>query len=199
MRKLIYFIATSMDGFVSRDDGDISDFSFEGSHVEDLLRQYPETIPTHLRQHFELSDRNQVFDTVLMGAATYKVGLDLGFSSPYQHMRQYVFSRKPQPIEGANVQIVHDSAVETVRELKSEDSDKNIWLCGGPVLATNLIDEIDEVILKTNPFLIGKGKTLFTDPFAKKALELKSRKAYDNGFLISHFEFAGKNILQERQ
>ena len=93
MRKLTYFIATSFDGFIAREDGGIDDFTFEGEHVADLLNEYPETIPTHLRPHLNVTAANRHFDTVLMGRATYEVGLALGVDSPYQHLRQYVFSK----------------------------------------------------------------------------------------------------------
>ena len=81
MRKLTYYIATSFDGFVCRNDGSISDFEFEGEHVADILSQFPETIPTHLRDHFEIDAGNRNFDCVLMGRRTYELGAELGIVS----------------------------------------------------------------------------------------------------------------------
>ena len=91
MRTLTYYIATSLDGFVSRTDGSLDDFGFDGEHVADLLAEFPETIPTHLRSDLPLTDECRHFDTVLMGRTTYEVGLSLGFGSPYEHLKQYVF------------------------------------------------------------------------------------------------------------
>jgi len=56
-------------------------------------------------------------------------------------------------------------------------------------LASTLIDEIDERILKINPFLIGAGKSLFTSEFPKHELELISRRNYANGFSLAHHRF----------
>ncbi|MEM7316094.1 MAG: dihydrofolate reductase, partial [Planctomycetota bacterium] len=85
-RNLTYFVACSVDGFIAREDGSIGDFSFDGSHVADILEEFPETIPTHLRQYFDAEYTNKRFDTVLMGRATYETGLDAGFTSPYTHL-----------------------------------------------------------------------------------------------------------------
>ena len=189
MRILTYCIATSLDGFVSRSDGSLDDFGFDGEHVADLLAEFPETIPTHLRSDLHVTDECRHFDTVLMGRKTYEVGLSLGFGNPYGHLRQYVFSRSPGQTHDTAVSLVVTDPVEKVRELKAEDG-KGIWLCGGPVLASTLLDEIDELVLKINPFVIGAGKSPFTSSFPKRELELISRRDYDNGFSLVHYRFA---------
>ena len=127
MRQLTYLIATSFDGFISRPDGSIEDFEFEGEHVQDLLEEYPETIPTHLRSYFPVGEENRHFDTVLMGRHTYELGLQSGVTSPYQHLRQYVFSSKLAAETPSEIQVVRSGAVEIVRELKNEQG-AGIWL-----------------------------------------------------------------------
>ena len=188
VRKLSYYIAMSLDGFISRTDGRIDDFSFEGEHVPDLLAEYPETIPTHLRSHFDLTNENRQFDTVLMGRRTYEVGLELGVTNPYQHLRQYVFSRSLQSLPDNDVNLISSNAIDAVQKLKAEDG-LGIWLCGGPELASTLLGEIDELILKVNPFLMGAGKTLFAFEFPKRELQLVTHHHYDNGFSLLHYKF----------
>ena len=188
MRTLTYFIATSLDGFVSRSDGDISDFGFEGEHVADILGEFPETIPTHLRAHFPVEDNCRHFDTVLMGRKTYEVGLELGFGNPYDHLRQLVFSKSSDQLHDPRVSLTASDPVKKVRELKREKG-MGIWLCGGPLLASVLIDEIDELILKVNPFLIGRGKSLFATGFPKRSINVVRRRDYNNGFSLVHCRF----------
>ena len=186
LRKLTYFIAISFDGFVSRLDGSIEDFTFDGEHVADLLEEFPETIPTHLRPHLNVSQECLNFDTVLMGRKTYEVGLLAGFGNPYQHLRQYVFSMSPEQPHDDAVHLVSSDPVGKVRDLKQEQG-KGIWLCGGPILASVLLNEIDEMIVKVNPFLMGSGKTLFASEFPKVDLRPLSLRNYDNGFSIQRF------------
>ena len=186
MRQLTYFIATSLDGFVSRADGALDDFSFEGEHVADLLADYPETIPTHLRSHIEVANENRHFDTVLMGRHTYEVGLLAGVSSPYQHLDQYVFSSSLAESPDQAITLVKNDAISCVKKLKAAEG-RGIWLCGGPILASALIDEIDNIVLKVNPFLMGAGKPLFARAFSKKTLQLVDRRTYSNGFELAQF------------
>ena len=186
MRKLTYYIATSLDGFVCRPDGRIDEFSFDGEHVPDLLAEYPETIPTHLRPHIDVSHDLRHFDTVLMGRRTYEVGLDAGFPSPYQHLEQYVCSSSLQVPAETGIHQVADNPTRTVQELKQREG-LDIWLCGGPSLASSLVDEIDELIIKINPFLMGAGKTLFADTFPKREVSLIDRRDYTNGFSLVHY------------
>ena len=188
MRKLIYFIATSIDGFISRSDGAIDDFSFDGEHVQDLLNEYPETIPTHLRSQLNVPDKNRHFDTVLMGRHTYDVGRAVGVTSPYQHLDQYLFSRSIDVTPDQTVSLVNSDASNHVRALKAAEG-LDIWLCGGPKLASALVDEIDEIILKINPFLMGDGKTLFAhDLLPKLPLRIIDRRDYSNGFALVRYE-----------
>lgn len=186
MRKLVYLIATSLDGFVSRDDGDISDFSFDGEHVADLLAEFPESIPTHLRSIFNINASNKRFDTVLMGRSTYELGVSHGVVSPYQHLKQFVFSKTLSQSPDPSIELVKLDALSFVRRLK-QDAGLDIWLCGGPKLASVLVSEIDNIILKINPFLMGQGKSIFDCEMSRINLKLVDRKDYSNGFSLVHY------------
>lgn len=186
MKKLIYFVAVSQDGFVAREDGGLDDFAFDGEHVADLLADYPETFPTHLRSALQVSEEERCFDTVLMGRSTWEVGLESGVTSPYQHLEQWLFSTTLERTPDPDLRLVGENVVERVRALKAGDG-LDIWLCGGPVLASSLVDEIDEVILKVNPFLMGAGKTLFARELSPaRSLRLIDRRDYANGFSRVH-------------
>lgn len=69
MRSLVYLVATTVDGYIAAPDrGDPDFFPFEGPHVADLLAEFPEMTPGHLRERMGLGGaENRRFDTVLMG------------------------------------------------------------------------------------------------------------------------------------
>lgn len=120
-----------------------------------------------------------------MGRATYEPGLKLGWTSPYAHLRQYVVSRtlvSPDPA----VTVVGDP-VALVRELKEQEG-MDIWLCGGGKLAAALRDEIDELIIKRNPLVIGSGIPLFDGPFTPTGFAPVSTRSFDSGLAITHFK-----------
>lgn len=192
MRKLIYYVACSMDRFIARLDGSFDFYLTEGPHLTDLVNTFPETVPGHLRTAVGVVRENQLFDTVLMGRATYEVGLREGFASPYPHLHQYLFSRSFKESPGPQVELVTREAVAFVRDLKQAPG-KEIWLCGGAHLATTLFSEIDELILKVNPILLGTGLPLFAGAVAETALEFAHSKTYSNGFMLLQYRLRHRN------
>jgi dihydrofolate reductase len=150
-----------------------------------LARRFPEAFPGHLRGPLGISAPNQRFDTVLMGRATYEVGLKMGITSPYPHLKQYLFSRTIADSPDPAVELVQADPAATVRGLKQE-SGKDIWLCGGARLAAAVFSEIDELILKFNPVVLGTGIPLATGRHEAR-LELVDSHTYANGFMVVRY------------
>lgn len=192
MRELKYLVACTVDGFIARADGSFDFFPSDGEHFADLIAQFPEMLPTHMRAQFDLAGApNREFDTVLMGRRTYQVGLDAGIASPYSHLKQYVFTRSMKQSPSADVTLVAtEKPAELVARLKREDG-QPIWLCGGSQLAAALFSEIDELILKVSPIVIGSGLPLFAAPVPVTTLRLVSTTPYSNGFVLSRYRKAG--------
>lgn len=186
MRELKYYIACTVDRFIARSDGSFDFFPMEGEHLADLLESFPETVPAHLREALGIRGDNKWFDVVLMGRRTYEVGLKVGVTNPYPQMKQYLFSRTMKESLDENVELVSGDAVALVRELKKQTG-KDIWLCGGGDLATTLFPEIDEIIMKLNPILLGEGIPLFSGVVKLTAVELIDSKIYSNGFMLLRY------------
>jgi dihydrofolate reductase len=174
MRKLKYYVAGTVDGFICSVDGSIDCFMREnlkdGEHVTDYLESF------------------KTFDVVLMGRKTYEVGLKVGVTDPYPAMKSYVFSHSMKASPDARVTLVSENAVEVVRKLKAEPG-KDIYLCGGGELAATLLAEklIDEIILKLNPFLLGAGIPLFSGKVKLTDLELIGSKVYESGVVLLQY------------
>jgi dihydrofolate reductase len=187
LRKLTYFIACSVDGFIGDPAGDGSSmFRFvDEEFLEFLKEEYPETLPTHGRRALGVDDlRNKRFDTVIQGRGSYELALKEGITSPYAHLREYVASRTLAESPDANVEIVADDLVGKVRALKAEDGPLGIYLCGGSRIAGELIDEIDEIVVKTYPIVLGSGMPMFGSGFAVTDFALESVRAFGNGVLV---------------
>ncbi|MBW5425976.1 dihydrofolate reductase [Streptomyces sp. BG9H] len=172
MRKLVYFIAVSLDGFIAGPDG--SDptgpdgfWPFAEDYVQHLAQTYPETLPAPARQALGLTGEGCHFDTILEGRRTYMIGVDAGIPDCYPHLRHLVFTRTLTESPDPHVELVATDPVAKVRELKREDG-KDIWLCGGGELAGTLRGEIDRLVVKLAPMTLGSGTPLFS---AKTAFE----------------------------
>ncbi|MFE0138288.1 dihydrofolate reductase family protein [Streptomyces sp. NPDC059037] len=187
MRKLTYYVAVTLDGYIAGPDGSFDFFPFEGEVRETIMAEYPETLPVVARGPLGLSDTpNKRFDTILMGRSTYEAGLPIGMTSPYPQLRQYVISSTLTETP-SDVTLVADDPVGLVRELKQEDG-LDIWLCGGGKLAGALFDEIDELVLKRNPFVIGSGIPLFESPFAVTGFTVSANRSFDSGVNMTTFK-----------
>jgi dihydrofolate reductase len=172
MRRLQYYVACSVDGFIAHQDGSFGGFlaDMNSEAVADFFKSY------------------DWFDMVLMGRRTYEVGLKQGVSDPYPNLKSYVFSRTMNASPNKKVELVSENAGAVVRRLK-EGKGKDIWLCGGADLAASLFAEnlIDGIILKVNPFLMGAGIQLFARVINQTALELIEKKIYDDGLVRLHY------------
>ncbi|OKJ85767.1 dihydrofolate reductase family protein [Streptomyces sp. CB02400] len=185
MRKLTYFVAATLDGFIASPDSDHSMFLEGQDHGAWVLDNVPETLPTALRQQVPglAESDNRRFDTVLMGRGTYERGLRDGITSPYRHLRQYVVSAGLDSASDPAVEVVPGDPLDFVRTLKKEDG-LGIWLCGGGKAAAALRDEIDELIVKINPVVIGSGVPLFDSGYSPQRYEVVSGRVFDSGVTI---------------
>lgn len=78
-------------------------------------------------------------------------------------------------------------ALETVRELKQEQG-KDIYLCGGGDLAGVLLPEIDRLILKRNPLVLGDGIRLFGHTAATTVnFDLERCRSFDSGVIVEEY------------
>lgn len=186
-RRLVYYVACTVDGFIARPDGSVDWALIQGEHFADLIERFSETFPAHLRAALGISPSVRRFDTVLMGRKTYEVGLKEGITSPYEPLRQFVVSRSLPEISGSAVHIHRGAALELVRQLKAEEG-KDIWLCGGGKLAGAVFTEIDQLILKINPVVIGAGIPLFDGVTGSRAANLAGHKVYSNGFVLARYD-----------
>lgn len=189
MRNLVYFVATTVDGYITTaSDVDPDFLLYDGPQAADLLQEFPETIPGHLRSLLGVPNGtpNQRFDTVLMGRATYDIGRAAGITSPYPHLRQIVVSSSLGPSPDPGVDVISSDTVSQVREIKRSNG-KDIWLCGGGNLAASIIDQIDEFIFKISPVVLGGGVSVFGELVGPRHLTMTRHRVYENGFALLRY------------
>jgi len=189
MRKLVYLIATTIDGFIaSAPNENPGFFMFEGPQAADLQKEFPEMIPGHIRPLIQMDPAtpNNKFDTVVMGRTTYEIGTAEGITNPYPHLRQIVVSSSYEESPDSAIEVWPDEARERMRALKTGNG-ADIWLCGGGNLAATLIDDIDEFILKISPVVLGKGVPLFGGTIGPRNLSMTDHRIYENGFALMRY------------
>lgn len=195
MRDLVYYVATSIDGFIADPDGDFSAFGQDPATLAALFAMYPETCPAHAREALGITAPPRRFDTVIMGSRTHQPALDAGLTSAYPHLRQIVVTHRDVP-DDPTVETADGDVAALIRDLKARPG-ANLWLCGGGDLAGQLVDEIDELQVKVNPVVLGAGIPLFsglTSPRPWRHIESRSLPA---GVVLSTYRRADE-ISPER-
>lgn len=173
MRKIIYYVATSLDGFIAGPANDISLFVSQGEGVQRYLADLKE------------------FDTVIMGRKTYEFGYDFGLQPgqpAYPHMQHYIFSNNLE-LPGSNDQVrVVPPDIEIIKELKAQTGSK-IYLCGGGYFAGWLLNHqmIDELKIKLNPIILADGVRLFERSVVSCRLREIEAESYSDGLHFKHY------------
>ncbi|RSM79068.1 deaminase [Amycolatopsis sp. WAC 01375] len=187
MRKLVYYVATTLDGFIAGPDGADPTgpdgfWPIPADYLEYLIAEYPETLPGPARAAMNVTAEGTHFDTVLEGRRSYEIGLKAGVPDAFPHLRHLVFSRTLAESPAPAVELVADDPIGKVRELKQEDG-KDIWLIGGAELAGALYPEIDQLVLKMATLTIGTGIPLFSRnaAFDPRVWKLTGHKLLDSG------------------
>ncbi|QLH02953.1 dihydrofolate reductase [Nitrosopumilus cobalaminigenes] len=156
MTKVLLYIATSLDGYIARENGDI------------------DWLPESSESSYDVFYKS--IDTVMLGKTTYDQVLTFG-EYPYKDKKSFVFSR---------TSMNNDNHVEFVSDIEKFVKDgfpgagKNIWLVGGAkIIASFLkIGFVDEIITTVIPVLLGKGISLFQSIENETKLELVKTEKY---------------------
>ncbi|GHB25480.1 deaminase [Pseudovibrio japonicus] len=173
MRRIIYDVAVSRDGFIAGPNGDISIFPHTGDHVD------------------AYNARLATYDTVIMGRHTYEFAYAFGLPAgarAYPHMRHLIFSEGITLPASAEVETVRTDFAAQVAALKEEQGG-DIYLCGGGMFAGLLAANklIDVMRLKVAPVLCGSGTPLFANVAETINLTCISSTLYDSG--VEYCEF----------
>lgn len=171
-RKVILYIATSLDGYIAKPNDDLSFLSIVEKDGEDY--GYTNFIKT--------------IDTVIVGRKTYDWVIKAVGHFPHADKKAYIITRTKRPSIG-NTVFYSDSLMQLITKLKTENG-KNIFCDGGAEIVNELLKNnlIDEFIVSVVPIIIGNGIRLFKDGIPEQQLELVNAKSYDSGLVQLHYK-----------
>ena len=171
MRKLIYAVGTSLDGYIARLDGSL-----------DFL---------HLRpSNYSMGPFFKTIDVGLMGRKTYEVGVRMSGGKFESHgLRCYIFSRSLPEGERNGAVFVREEPKRFVEELRKKKG-KDVWLMGGGELTREFLKEdlVDELYLGMVPVLVGEGIPLFAAGFPQREFTLTENKTYSGGVIALRYQ-----------
>ena len=166
MRKVVLYIAMSLDGYIADENGGVEWLAGDGSDNDNMgsLPSFMETI-----------------DTVILGYKTYyQIVTEL---SPdnwiYEGKMSYVFTHKNLESK-KGIQFTQQNLIDFISQLKVKQG-KDIWICGGAEIVNQLInnDMIDSYCVSIIPTILGKGIKLFHMFNNERKLQLISTQCYN--------------------
>lgn len=171
MRRVLYRVAASLDGFIAGSDGEI-DWIVPDPTV-DFASLYASV------------------DTILLGRRTYELTLQPGAPPWPPDWRIYVCSRTLDPGHHPWVAVIGDDVETTVAALRA-GTGRGIWLFGGgrlfaTLLAAELVDDIELAVM---PVLLGAGVPLLAPGAPRSRLLLRRSNASPAGIVNLHYELA---------
>jgi dihydrofolate reductase len=167
MRKIILYIATSLNGKIARKDGSVD---------------WLESIPDSEQIDYGYPEFYDSIDTTIQGFNTYDKIIGWGIDFPYPDKENYVLTNKKGLADTEYVKFIASNHVDFILNLKKQKG-KDIWLIGGGKTSTMMLNEqlIDEIQLFIMPIIIPGGIELFDLIPEEKQLNLKEIKSYSTG------------------
>ncbi|MFC2065163.1 dihydrofolate reductase family protein [Chloroflexota bacterium] len=181
MTKCSVFIATSLDGFISRTDGSI-----------DWLNEASAAFPKGDDGGF--SDFMSTMDAIVMGRNTFMQVLSFG-EWAYGQTPVFVVSSQLKSIPGnlsGTVSLSSDEPEELVQVLADRGLN-HLYIDGGITIQSFLkAGLINEIFITIIPVLIGNGRPLFGPLVRDVHLELISSESFEPSFVQNKYRVVKK-------
>jgi dihydrofolate reductase len=159
MRKIVYSVAMSLDGYVAGPNGEA-----------DWIVMDPEV---------DFAESMARFDTVLMGQRTFEAAQAMGGGAAMPGVSTFLVSRTLRQEDHPGLTIISEDVGGAVSRLRAEPG-KEIWLFGGGSLFRSLLDLglVDMVEVAVIPVLLGSGIPLLPAGSQRTTLRLVNSKVY---------------------
>lgn len=185
MRNLIFFMHTSLDGFVAGSNGELN-----WVKVDDEIFDFVATMTAKA-------------DTALYGRVTYEMMQsywptagdhpdaskhDREHSIWYKNVPKVVLSRTMSKEGLDNTTVISERLAVHINQIKEQDG-KDILIFGSPSASHSLLGEglVDEFWLFVNPILLGEGIPLFKGITEQVRLKLIESKTFTCGVIALHY------------
>jgi dihydrofolate reductase len=182
MRKVLFFMLITMDGYFEGSDKDIN-----WHNVDDEFNK------------FAIDQLNSV-DTLLFGRVTYEMMAsywptpeaktnDPIVAEKMNTLHKLVFSKSLTDAGWQNTKLIKKNYVDEISKLKHE-SGKDLIIFGSSDLAVTFIenDLIDECRIMVNPVVLGGGKPLFQGLNHKLNMKLLKTRVFNSGNVLLFYE-----------
>jgi dihydrofolate reductase len=200
MRKVIYAMSVSLDGFIEAADGDLS-WSFPDEELHKHFNDLESTIDIHLYGRRLYENMAAYWPTADENPSAPKNEIE--YARIWRNMPKIVFSRTLDQV-GWNSRLVGENIAEEVNKLKAgkerpssrrlENSRRpeagGYLSVGGAELASTFmrLGLIDEYRLYIHPVILGGGKPMFPQLLDRIDLQLVETRTFGSGVVLLRYQ-----------
>jgi dihydrofolate reductase len=186
MRNLIFFMHTSLDGFVAGPSGEMNWIKVD-EEIFDFVATMTDQADTALygRVTYEMMQSYWPKAGEQPGASKH----DKEHSAWYNKVPKIVLSKTISEKGLDNTIVISDQLIDNINKIKKRDG-KNILIFGSPGASQSLLNQglIDEFWLFVNPIILGQGMPLFRDITGTTKLKLAESKTFACGVIALHYK-----------
>jgi len=188
VRKVIYSMSVSLDGFIETPNGAI-DWVIVDEELHTFFNDQAREMGAFLygRRMYEMMvDYWPTADTKPSSPA-----YEVEFARIWKNMPKIVFSKTLDKVEW-NSRLVRDNIAEEITKLKAQPG-KDLSL-GGPTIASTFMQLglIDEYQLFVNPVILGGGTPMFRALDDKLNLRLVETRTFGSGVVFLRYQHADR-------
>jgi dihydrofolate reductase len=188
MRKVIYAMSVSLDGFIEATNGDLR-WSDPDEELHKHFNDWEAMIDIHLYGRRLYENMAAYWPTAGENPSAPKVEVE--YARIWKEMKKIVFSKTLKKV-GWNSQLVSENITEEVNRLKAQPG-KDMSVGGAGLASTFMqLGLIDEYCLYVHPIILGGGKPMFPHLRDKINLQLVETRTFGSGVVLSRYRHADK-------
>ena len=181
MRKVIFFMLTSVDGFFEG-----AGHNIDWHHVDEEFNEFA-------------NEQLGSTDMLLFGRVTYEMMAsywpteqakadDPEVAGAMNALQKIVVSTTLDTADWENTRLVKDNLAEEVGKLKQQVG-KDMIVMGSSGLAVSLAEMglVDEFRIMVNPVVLGEGKPVFSGIHGRLNLKLLKARTFGNGNVLLYY------------
>lgn len=186
MRKVIYAMSVSLDGFIEAPNGDL-----RWSLIDEELHQHFNDLEARIDIHFYGRRMYEIMAAYWPTAGENLSApiVELEYARIWKDMKKIVFSKTLKQV-GWNDQLVRENIVAEVSKLKAlPGKDMSV---GGAEIASVFMQHglIDEFCLYFHPVILGGGKPMFRQVHERINLRLVETRTFGSGVVLLKYQRA---------
>ena len=187
MRKVIYAMSVSIDGFIETAVGDLS-WSFPDAELHRHFNELDSTIDTYLYGRRLYENMASYWPTADENPAAPE--FEIEYARNWKSKKKIVFSTTLTQVDW-NSRLFQGNIAEEINQLKAQPG-KAVSVGGVNLAATFMqLGLIDEYRLYVHPVILGSGKRMFPELPDKLNLRLIETRKFGSGVVLLKLGYQG--------